>query len=109
MASTQEVNDVLVEVAKIALLVFLAGAVLTILVTYYRRRRAGVRPWRPANSRILGYDAPIPEIANQASQGKLGYPTADEMTESDGSFKSTFEHGTITFKPGDPDATITTN
>jgi uncharacterized protein with LGFP repeats len=47
--------------------------------------------------------------ANQASQGKLGYPTADEMTESDGSFKSTFEHGTITFKPGDPDATITTN
>lgn len=47
--------------------------------------------------------------ANQASQGKLGYPTADEMTESDGSFKSTFEHGTITFKPGDPDATITMN
>jgi hypothetical protein len=67
MASTQEVNDVLVEVAKIALLVFLAGAVLTILVTYCRRRRAGVRPWRPANSRILGYDAPIPEIIQPAS------------------------------------------
>lgn len=45
--------------------------------------------------------------ANQASQGKLGYPTADEVTEPDGSFKSTFEHGTITFKPGDADATVT--
>ena len=43
---------------------------------------------------------------NQASQGKLGYPTADEMTESDGSFKSTFEHGTITFKVGDADAKV---
>jgi uncharacterized protein with LGFP repeats len=47
--------------------------------------------------------------ANQASQGKLGYPTADEQTEPDGSFKSTFEHGTITFKPGDADATVTTS
>jgi hypothetical protein len=45
--------------------------------------------------------------ANQASQGKLGYPTADEVTEPDGSFKSTFEHGVITFKPGDADATVT--
>ncbi|OHT79977.1 hypothetical protein BKG83_06095 [Mycobacteroides chelonae] len=43
---------------------------------------------------------------NQASQGKLGYPTADEVTESDGSFKSTFEHGTITFKVGDADAKV---
>ncbi|WP_234714765.1 LGFP repeat-containing protein, partial [Mycobacteroides immunogenum] len=43
---------------------------------------------------------------NQASQGKLGYPTADETTETDGSFKSTFEHGTITFKPGDADAKV---
>jgi hypothetical protein len=47
--------------------------------------------------------------ANQASQGKLGYPTADEQTEPDGSLKSTFEHGTITFKPGDADATVTTS
>ena len=47
--------------------------------------------------------------ANHASQGKLGYPTADEMTEPDGSYKSTFEHGTITFKPGDADATVTTS
>ena len=47
--------------------------------------------------------------ANQASQGKLGYPTADELTEPDGSWKSTFEHGTITYKPNDADATITTN
>jgi hypothetical protein len=45
--------------------------------------------------------------ANQASQGKLGYPTADETTEPDGSFKSTFEHGTITWKTGDADATVT--
>jgi uncharacterized protein with LGFP repeats len=47
--------------------------------------------------------------ANQASQGKLGYPTADEVTEPDGTFKSTFEHGTITWKTGDPDATVTTS
>jgi uncharacterized protein with LGFP repeats len=46
--------------------------------------------------------------ANQGSQGKLGYPTADEQTEPDGSLKSTFEHGTITWKPGDPEATVTT-
>jgi uncharacterized protein with LGFP repeats len=45
--------------------------------------------------------------ANQASQGKLGYPTADEVTEPDGTYKSTFEHGTITWKQGDPDATVT--
>lgn len=51
-----------VTLAKIALLVFLAGGVATILVTYYRRRRSGVVPWRPANSRILGYDAPVVEI-----------------------------------------------
>jgi uncharacterized protein with LGFP repeats len=37
--------------------------------------------------------------ANQASQGKLGYPTADEQVQPDGSYKSTFEHGTITWKP----------
>ena len=30
----------------------------------------------------------------QASQGKLGYPTTDETKEPDGSYKSTFEHGT---------------
>ena len=47
--------------------------------------------------------------ANQASQGKLGYPTADEVTEPDGTFKSAFEHGTITWKTGDPDATVATS
>ena len=46
---------------------------------------------------------------NQASQGKLGYPTADEVTEPDGTYKSTFEHGTITWKPGDEKATVTTS
>jgi uncharacterized protein with LGFP repeats len=45
--------------------------------------------------------------AVQASQGKLGYPTADEQILPDGSFKSTFEHGTVTWKTGDPDATVT--
>jgi uncharacterized protein with LGFP repeats len=43
---------------------------------------------------------------NQASQGKLGYPTADETAEPDGTYKSTFEHGTITWKQGDEKATV---
>jgi uncharacterized protein with LGFP repeats len=47
--------------------------------------------------------------ANQASQGKLGYPTADEQKEPDGTYKSTFEHGTITWKTGDAEATVTTS
>jgi uncharacterized protein with LGFP repeats len=42
----------------------------------------------------------------QASQGKLGYPTADEMKEPDGTYKSTFEHGTVTWKEGDEKATV---
>ena len=45
----------------------------------------------------------------QASQGKLGYPTSDETKEPDGTYKSTFEHGTITWKEGDEKATVTTN
>ena len=44
-----------------------------------------------------------------ASQGKLGYPTSDEQILPDGSFKSVFEHGTVTFNTGDPDATVTLN
>ena len=51
-----------ITVAKVLLLTFLAGGVVTILATYYRRRRNGVRPWRPANSRVLGYDPPAVEI-----------------------------------------------
>jgi uncharacterized protein with LGFP repeats len=43
----------------------------------------------------------------QASQGKLGYPTTDEVKEPDGTYKSTFEHGTITWKEGDEKATVT--
>jgi uncharacterized protein with LGFP repeats len=43
----------------------------------------------------------------QASQGKLGYPTTDETKEPDGSYKSTFEHGTVTWKEGDAKATVT--
>jgi len=45
----------------------------------------------------------------QASQGKLGYPTSDETKEPDGSYKSTFDHGTITWKEGDEKATVTTS
>jgi len=41
------------------------------------------------------------------SQGKLGYPTSDEQDTPDGMKKSTFEHGTITWKPGDAQATVT--
>lgn len=41
------------------------------------------------------------------SQGKLGYPTSDETTNADGSKQSTFEHGIITWKPGDESATVT--
>ena len=43
----------------------------------------------------------------QASQGKLGYPTTDEVKEPDGTYKSTFEHGTVTWKEGDEKATVT--
>jgi uncharacterized protein with LGFP repeats len=41
------------------------------------------------------------------SQGKLGYPTSDEQILPDGSFKSVFEHGTVTFKTGDMNAAVT--
>jgi len=45
----------------------------------------------------------------QASQGKLGYPTSDETKEPDGTYKSTFDHGTVTWKEGDEKATVTTS
>jgi len=48
-------------------------------------------------------------VAEQGSQGKLGYPTADETKEPDGTYKSTFEHGTVTWKEGDEKATVTTS
>lgn len=40
------------------------------------------------------------------SQGQLGYPTSDETTTPDGTKKSTFEHGAVTWKPGDTDAVL---
>ena len=40
------------------------------------------------------------------SQGKLGYPTSDEVDTPDGQKKSTFEHGTITWNQGDAQPTI---
>lgn len=41
------------------------------------------------------------------SQGKLGYPTSDETTNADGSKQTTFEHGVVTWKQGDAEATVT--
>jgi uncharacterized protein with LGFP repeats len=41
------------------------------------------------------------------SQGKLGYPTSDEVDTPDGQKKQTFEHGTLTRKPGDAEAIVT--
>ena len=38
--------------------------------------------------------------------GKLGLPTSDETDTPDGSKQATFEHGTITWKPGDAQATV---
>ena len=46
-------------------------------------------------------------IALGGSEGKLGYPTSDEFDTPDGQKKSTFEHGTLTWKPGDAEATVT--
>ncbi|MFZ3348060.1 LGFP repeat-containing protein [Mycobacterium sp.] len=45
----------------------------------------------------------------QASQGKLGYPTTDEVKEPDGTYKSLFEHGTVTWKEGDEKVTVATS
>ncbi|MEB3019886.1 LGFP repeat-containing protein [[Mycobacterium] crassicus] len=41
------------------------------------------------------------------SQGKLGYPTSDETTNADGSKQTTFEHGIVSWKDGDTEATVT--
>jgi uncharacterized protein with LGFP repeats len=38
--------------------------------------------------------------------GKLGLPTSDETDTPDGAKAATFEHGTITWKPGDAQATV---
>jgi uncharacterized protein with LGFP repeats len=40
------------------------------------------------------------------SQGKLGYPTSDETDAANGAKKQTFQHGTVTWKPGDAEATV---
>jgi uncharacterized protein with LGFP repeats len=40
------------------------------------------------------------------SQGELGYPTSDETDTADGGKQTTFQHGTITWKPGE-EATVT--
>lgn len=56
------IEPVLVTVGKVALLGFIAVGVLILVGTYAWRRTHGVRPWRPPNSRIIGYDATIPTI-----------------------------------------------
>lgn len=38
--------------------------------------------------------------------GKLGYPTSDEISTTGGGKKATFEHGTISWKPGDAEPTV---
>ncbi|MFV0494783.1 LGFP repeat-containing protein [Mycobacterium sp.] len=43
------------------------------------------------------------------SQGKLGYPTSDESDTADGAKTAEFEHGTITWKPGDTQVTVNVN
>jgi uncharacterized protein with LGFP repeats len=40
------------------------------------------------------------------SQGKLGYPTTDEVTTPDGDKQTSFEHGKLTWKPGAAEATV---
>lgn len=40
------------------------------------------------------------------SQGKLGYPTSDETNTADAGKQQTFEHGTISWKPGEEEATV---
>jgi hypothetical protein len=55
-------DPILVEIGKFTLVAFIAVGVLVLVGTYLRRRRSGIRPWRPPNSRIIGYDAPIPQI-----------------------------------------------
>ena len=42
------------------------------------------------------------------SQGKLGYPTSDETDTADGGKQTTFQHGVISWKPGQ-DAVVTEN
>lgn len=40
------------------------------------------------------------------SQGKLGYPTSDETDTADGGKQTTFEHGVVSWKPGEESATV---
>jgi len=56
------ISPALVTAGKVALLLFITVAVAVVIGTYIWRRCHGIRPWRPPNSRILGYDAPIPQI-----------------------------------------------
>lgn len=53
-------------IGKIALLSFIGVSLIVLAVNYFRRRRSGVTPWRPANSLIIGYDAPRVQIEQPA-------------------------------------------
>lgn len=65
-------------IGKIALLSFLAVSLIVLAANYFRRRRSGITPWRPANSLIVGYDAPRPQIEHPAgpsrTDGQLRQP-----------------------------------
>ncbi|WP_431236053.1 hypothetical protein ACQ856_30200 (plasmid) [Mycolicibacterium psychrotolerans] len=65
-------------IGKIALLSFIAVSLIIVAVNYFRRRRSGITPWRPANSLIVGYDAPRPQIEHPAgpshADGRLRLP-----------------------------------
>ncbi len=73
--------------------------------------------WQPFDGGVIIYKTPTVAyvvwgkirdawIELGGSQGKLGYPTSDEVDTPDGVKKSTFEHGTLTWKPGDARAEV---
>jgi uncharacterized protein with LGFP repeats len=73
--------------------------------------------WLPFDGGVIIYKTPTAAyvvwgkirdawIALGGSQGKLGYPTSDEVDSPDGQKKQTFEHGVLTWKPGENEATV---
>ncbi len=73
--------------------------------------------WQPFDGGVIIYKTPTAAsvvwgkirdawITLGGSEGKLGYPTSDEVDSPDGQKKQTFEHGTLTWKPGENEATV---
>ena len=67
-------------IGKVALVSFISVGLMIVAVNYFRRRRSGVTPWRPANSLIIGYDAPRVQIEHPAgpsdTDGQLPPPAS---------------------------------